>query len=107
MSLENGYRKNCCPQCAKDSDGRKELYVKTCQEKYGVDNVSQADEVKQKKAQSALDKYGVDNVAKASEVQATIQATNLDRYGAKMYMLTEEALINRRKKNLESKKEKS
>ena len=90
LSVKKGYRKNCCPQCAKDSDERKMLYVKRCREKYGVDNASQAEEVKLKKEKKALEKYGVTNVAKAPEVQAAIQATNLDRYGAPTYFQSTE-----------------
>ena len=81
-----GYHKNCCSQCAKDSEERKRLYVESCKEKYGVENASQAEEVKEKKAQSAIDKYGVDNVAKDPRVQKSIQDTNIERYGATLYM---------------------
>ena len=44
-----GYHKNCCPQCAKDSDERKRLYVETCRKNYGVDNISQSSVAKKKK----------------------------------------------------------
>lgn len=101
VDWKRGYRKNCCPQCAKESDERKELYVKACQDKYGVSNASQAEDVKKKKAQSAMDKYGVDNVAKAPEVQATIRQTNLDRYGATIYINSVEGMKEIEQKCLE------
>lgn len=41
--------------------------IKTCQEKYGVNNPSQVQEVKDKKAKTFIDHYGVDNVWKTKE----------------------------------------
>ncbi len=50
-------------------------------EKYGVDNVSKAPEIKEKKRQSAIEKYGVDNVSKSPEVKQKISETFMKKYG--------------------------
>lgn len=37
---------------------------KTCKERYGVENVSQLDEIKKKKEKTFTEHYGVDNIWK-------------------------------------------
>lgn len=59
----------------------KELKKQTCQKKYGVDNPSQAQEIKNKKEQAALDKYGVVNVFQAEEIKQKSRETCLEKYG--------------------------
>lgn len=101
MSLVLGYRKNCCPQCAKDSDERKRLYAETCRKNYGVDNISQYEGTKRKKEQKALAKYGVKHVSQAPKVKALIASTNRDRYGASVYLASEQGIAQRRETCLE------
>lgn len=52
------------------SESAKKISVKkhkdTCLKKYGVENVSQTDEIKKKKEQTFLEHYGVDNIWKLS-----------------------------------------
>lgn len=43
---------------------RKKAFEKTCLKKYGVDNISKLDSIKDKKKQSCIKKYWVDNVMK-------------------------------------------
>jgi hypothetical protein len=43
--------------------------TKTMTERYGVDNASKSEEVKQKKVLAAQKKYGVNNVSQAEEVK--------------------------------------
>lgn len=100
-SLKLGYRKNCCPQCAKDSDERKRLYAETCKKNYGVENISQYDGTKRKKEEKALAKYGVKNVSQAPEVKATIAKTNRGRYGASVYLASKQGIEHRKKSCLE------
>lgn len=50
-------------------------------DKYGVDNVSQADEVKERKKQTTLRNYGVENPMQSKVVQEQVKATNRQRYG--------------------------
>lgn len=45
----------------------KEKYKKTCNKKYGVDNVSKIKEVKNKKSKTFIEHYGVDNIWKTKD----------------------------------------
>ena len=58
------------------------LRQKTTKAKYGVDNVSQLDEIKKKKEASCLEHYGVTNSLKSQEIRNRISETNLDKYGS-------------------------
>jgi len=51
--------------------------------KYGVKNISQAVEIKEKKSKKALEKYGVKDVLSAPEVRNKIIDTNMRKYGVK------------------------
>jgi vsr/mutH/archaeal HJR family nuclease len=50
-------------------------------EKYGVDNISQLEEIKDKKRQTCMDHYGVDNPSRAPEVQKKRDETFMERFG--------------------------
>ena len=101
MSLKLGYRKNCCPQCAKDSQERKRLYAETCKKKYGVANISQHEGAKRKKEEKALAKYGVRNVAQATDVKEKIAKTNKRLYGASTYLHSKQGEEHNKKSCLE------
>jgi transposase-like protein len=49
--------------------------------KYGIDNVFQLDNTKNKIKKTVIDKYGVDNVSKNENIQNKKKETNLKRYG--------------------------
>ena len=53
----------------------------TVQDRYGVDNVFQADETKQRARETSLERYGVEHASRAPEVVAKRDRTNLERYG--------------------------
>ena len=57
-----------------------EKYKQTCLDKYGVENVRQADWVKEKSKQTNLIRYGVDNPAKSPEIIEKIKQTNKERW---------------------------
>lgn len=76
-----------------------------CLEKYGVDNASKTDEVKQKIKDSFMDRYGVDNISKLDSVKEVLReksiknapaaaekykSTMLERYGVTNSMYVEE-----------------
>lgn len=48
---------------------------------YGVDNVSQLNDVKEKKRQTVFEHYGVYNPQQSADVQQVTQQTNLQKYG--------------------------
>lgn len=51
--------------------------------KYGTENVSQLEEVKEKKRQTMLNKYGVEHPLQSKEILEKLQKTNLEKYGCK------------------------
>lgn len=60
----------------------REKAKKTCQDRYGVNNPKQCDEVIKKMQKTCQDRYGVDSYTKTKECKAKIRETNLKRYGA-------------------------
>lgn len=77
--------KTCSKECAWKTVDDVSAVVKkrkaTNQLKYGVDNPSQAQEVKDKKEAASLKKYGVNNVSQAREVREKREKTFINRYG--------------------------
>lgn len=59
----------------------------TTREKYGVDNISQLEEIKQKKKDSYFEHYGI-TYGKASEVLEKIRMTCSEKYGVDWYSKT-------------------
>lgn len=68
-------------QIKKPKSLKGEAIRKGVMQKYGVENISQLQETKDKKEQKALDKYGVKNVFSSEEVKERIKKTNLRKYG--------------------------
>jgi len=58
-------------------------YKQTCNNKYGVDNVSKLNTIKIKKQQTFLKHYGVDNIWKSEEYYEWLHKHMLEKYGAK------------------------
>lgn len=56
-------------------------HKKTCKKRYGVENVSQLDSVKNKKAQTFLEHYGVDNIWKSSGFKTWLRKHMIETYG--------------------------
>ena len=70
---DNG--KDCCKKC------QPKKFAEFYQERYGVNNPFQLDEIKEKSKATSLEKYGVENPAQSDEVKQKIAQTNMDRYG--------------------------
>ena len=66
---------------SKTKEQRAELRKKTLQQKYGVTNISQLKEIKDKKKQTTLKNYGVENPAQSSEIKNKMKETCLEKYG--------------------------
>lgn len=62
-------------------DEYKNKQKETCVQKYGVENISMSKDIKNKKKNTFIKKYGVDNPAKVKEVQEKTKKTNIARYG--------------------------
>jgi len=59
----------------------KDKQQKTIKEKYGVDNISQINTIKDKKKNTMLEHFGVENPGQSEVIKQKIKATNLERYG--------------------------
>ena len=70
-------------------------------ERYGVVNVGQAEEVKQKIKQTCLETYGVDNPAKAEATKRKAEETCLKRYGVAYTTIVPEFRAKMEQTNLE------
>ena len=78
----------------------KEKKTQKAFEKYGVSNISKAEEIKQKKTKSSFKKYGVANVLQAEVVKKKIEKTNLKLYKVKNPSSCKEIQKKREKTNL-------
>lgn len=56
-------------------------HLNTIKKKYGVDNMSQIDFVKEKKRQKSLERYGTDYSLQAKEVRELAKRTMFEKYG--------------------------
>lgn len=63
---------------------------KTILEKYGVNNISQIKEIKEKKKNTLLQNYGVDNPSKSSEIQQKKKDTCLEKYNVEYYFQSQD-----------------
>jgi len=58
-------------------------YKQTCLNKYGVENISQLETIKEKKRQTFIKHYGVDNIRKSKEYMDALSDLMLIKYGKK------------------------
>jgi len=86
----------CCKKC------NRVKFKNTCREKYGVENVFQVDEVKDKIKESNIEKYGVDNPFKSEDIKEKIRNILLDKYGKECYIQTEDYKIKSKITNLKN-----
>lgn len=75
----------------------KEKMKKTCLERYGVENPSQSDIIKQKVKNTCLERYGVEYTSQIDEVKEKVKKTCLERYGVEYCMQNEEILTKQQK----------
>jgi len=74
-NLESGGYYSCKGKCSSDKNR------KTNMEKYGVDNPSKCEEIKNKKMQTSLKNYGVEYYSKTEESKMDFKNKCLDKYG--------------------------
>ena len=70
---------------------RKQNIKKAVQEKYGVDNVFQLEDVKEKSKQTYIKNYGVDNPQKCKEIKERTENTCYIKYGHRNFGCGEQA----------------
>jgi hypothetical protein len=80
---------------------RQEKTKKTWQLKYGVDNVSQSDEIKRKKETIYLERYGVKHPGQIEEGKERRRKTSLKKYGTIWPIQNEEVKKKREKTYLD------
>lgn len=79
ISITQGYKKTCGYKCAS-------LYrQKQLQEKHGVTNQFQLEEVKEKSKKTLLEKYGADNISKTEYAKNKIKNTKKTKHGDQHY----------------------
>lgn len=88
--------KIACKQCAHFRSSE------TVKERYGVDNIFQVEQFKEKSKETIRSKYGVDNISQLPETQKKIKQNNLDKYGvtntSKLDVIKEKVIASNRKK---------
>ena len=118
---EQIYRKYCSWECKKKNTNMVERHKQGCLKKYGVENISQVESIKEKKEQTFLkhfgtknnfgrpevtqtfiNKYGVTSIQKLQEIVEKTKQTNLKKYGYVCFL----AIPEEREKWKESNKEK-
>jgi uncharacterized C2H2 Zn-finger protein len=62
-----------------------EKYKQTCQEKWGVDNVFQVEEIKEKSKQTCLKNNGVEYSLQSNEIRGRGKQTKKEKYGNENY----------------------
>ncbi|MGI0075872.1 MAG: DUF7487 domain-containing protein [Nitrosopumilaceae archaeon] len=86
------YSGSGCPVCG--AENRKQ----TVFQKYGVENPSQSEEIKQKKKQIWLHKYGVENPSQSEEIKQKKKQTSVENYGVEYPWMSKE--IQERRKQI-------
>ena len=85
-------RKNhfyCSKSCSEKSGHANEVRMKTCQKKYGCINISQLDDIKQKKVDTCIEHFGVMWPQQSKEVIEKAYKTDIERYGVHRPALNE------------------
>lgn len=85
----------CCYQC------RQKKTMKTNLEKYGVENASQLEEVKQKRKKTCIERYGAVSNLCTEETKAKIKKTCIEKYGCEYASQSQESIEKRKQTSLE------
>lgn len=94
-SVKDGYSATCGNQeCIQKS---RELKIK---EKYGITNVFQRDDVKEKISKTCLEKYGVENYSQSQNFKNKIKEICLEKYGVEHHLMAEKIRDKMKQTNL-------
>lgn len=96
-----GYAKHCSNKCRSTSEKNKKLHIDTIREKYGVDNIFNVDEFKEKSKVSCLIKYGTEYAIQSKEIKEKVANTCMKKYGAKNCFQSKEKIQKIKETNLE------
>lgn len=81
-ALTTGSYQEQFPEAAVRLSSTAKTRRETVRERFGVDNVFQAGEVKEKSRQTMVAKYGAEHPQQVGEIRERTAQTNLERYGA-------------------------
>ena len=76
-----GYSNYCSITCVNKSKEHKIKSKQTCRKKYGVDNPSQSNIVKEKKKETTIKNHGVEYPLQSKIIKEKYKNTSIDRYG--------------------------
>jgi len=101
LSITRGYSDYCSYSCSNSSkevmEKKKESYIKN----YGVNHISQNNDIKNKKIEKSMAKYGTKTPLQNDEIKQKIKNTCLEKYGVEYAAGSEEVIEKRRKTNIE------
>jgi hypothetical protein len=119
ISLKNGYHEYCSTKCLSNSNEIKQKILKTCQskygtnrfnniqktkqtnlKKYGVENISQNEIIKEKKKKIFNEKYGVNSYTQTNDYLEKTKQTNLKKYGVEHHLKLKSQIEKRNENNL-------
>ena len=96
----NGFNTRTIKQSSNEL--RYSKYKKTVNDKYGVDNISELDFIKEKKSKTFYENYGVDNIFKLNGFGDYVTKLCIERYGVKRKVNPE--LISKKRKEFSPEK---
>lgn len=86
----NHYLKFCSTKCSTNNAAVLDKYKATVLKRYGVENVSQSKEIKNKKIQTCLRNFGVEWPMQSESIMDKSKATLMDKFGVPHIMMCEE-----------------
>lgn len=81
VDMIKGFRKFCSKRCMMDSIDIKLKRRKSNMEKYGVDNPSKSDIIKDKVKKTNLNKFGVEYPLQSIDIRNKVKEINMEKYG--------------------------
>ena len=81
INSSRGYSIYCSSKCSNSDPDKKELTKNNMMRKYGVNNPSQLDSVKEKKKQTSLKNLGTENPSQSQDIRERFKNTMIERYG--------------------------
>ena len=81
INSTKGYSTYCSSKCCNSDQDKKNKTKLNNLAKYGVENISQLESVKEKKKQTSMNNWGVENPILSERVQKKVKKSMMDRYG--------------------------
>lgn len=83
-------KKGCLEKYGVDNPSKveeiKQKKIDTCRQHFGVDHSLQSKDVRDKGKETIKEKYGVEYISQSAEIQEKIKQTNLKKYGVERYV---------------------